>query len=458
VSSTQPRTPKGTPTGGRYAATAHTETDIGLEPQLTDAERWSQVFDRHQRAVLTRAGVAPERWLEAAEALPEVGIGRVDHEALIEAQRHGVDPALAAAVIEVTGGQPNAFHRLGRIPGLDQATVRSVPDDLRPIDPSALETMLASGIDMDRLAAAHRHNPLARLDTRGARSGVRTVEIAEAQITSDEAARSGSGDDWHRALLVREAGMDPELAAAWPADIYPPVIEALEGGGWKPGDLTAEGACGRAFAWARQSVDAEGERAWTGAGFAHAHDAKGYLEAGLSAPDAAKWRKVGDDPDAMDRFVGDYVAAGVTVEQAAAASRSLVVDYEAPTLIAQLTPDELDQWCIALGVTKARSESIRPWRELAGISDTGRVAQWRQLMHTDDRRELRFLTPGEIGFIDRQVGPDRVAGTPDTHPLVLATADHLGMDVAQLEGQVGSRAVVEACRTAFARRRVAAPF
>jgi hypothetical protein len=160
----------------------------------------------------------------------------------------------------------------------------------------------------------------------------------------------------------------------------------------------------------------------------------------------------------MDRFVGDYVAAGVTVEQAAAASRSLVVDYEAPALIAQLSPDELDQWCIALGVTKARSGSIRPWREVAGISDTGRVARWRQLMHGDDRRELRFLTPAEIGFIDRQVGPDRVAGTPDTHPLVLATADHLGMDVAQLEGQVGTRAVVDACRTAFARRRVPVPF
>jgi hypothetical protein len=382
----------------------------------------------------------------------------VDHEALIEAQRHGVDPALAAAVIEVTGGQPNAFHRLGRIPGLDPATVRSVPDDLRPIDPAALETMLASGIDMDRLAEAHRHNPLARLATRGARSGVRTVEIAEAAVTAQEAARSGSGDDWHRALLVREAAMAPELAAEWPADIYPPVIEALDAGGWKPGELTAEGACGRAFAWARQGVDAEGERAWTGAGFAHAHDAKQYVEAGLAPDVAARWRKVGDDPDAMDRFVGDYVAAGVTLDQAAAASRSLVVDYEAPALIAQLSASELDQWCIGLGVTRARASAIKPWREHAGITDPQRVGRWRKLMHSEARRELRFLTPGEIGFIDRQVGPDRVEAAPDTHPLVLATADRLGMDVAQLEGQVGTRAVVDACRTAFARRRVEVPF
>lgn len=458
MSSTQARTPKGTPAGGRYAATAHTASDIDLEPPMTDAQRWAQVFDRHQRAVLTRAGVAPDRWLEAAEALPDGLSGHVDHLAIVEAHRLGVDPSLAAAIIEATDGQSNAFHRLGRIPGLDAETLRSVPADLRPIDSAALETMLASGIDMDRLAEAHRHNPLARLDTRGARAGVRTVEIAEAQITPDEAARSGSGDDWHRALLVREVGMDPELAAAWPADIYPPVIEALDSGGWKPGDLTAEGACGRAFAWARQGVDAEGERAWTGAGFAHAHDAKGYLDAGLSADDAAKWRSVGDDPDAMDRFVGDYVAAGVTLDQAAAASRSLVVDYEAPTLIAQLSPDELDQWCTALGVTKVRAETVKPWRELAGISDTGRVAQWRQLMHDDGHRALRHLTPAEIGFIDRQVGPDRVAGSPETHPLVLATADHLGMNVAQLEGQVGTRAVVDACRTAFARRRVAIPF
>lgn len=237
-----------------------------------------------------------------------------------------------------------------------------------------------------------------------------------------------------------------------------PVIEALDGGGGKPGDLTAEGACGRAFAWARQGVDAERERSWTGAGFTHAHDAKGYIDAGLSADDAAKWRKVGDDPDAMDRFVGDYVAAGVTLDQAVAASRSLVVDYEAPSLIAQLSPDELDQWCTALGVTKVRAETVKPWRELAGISDTGRVAQWRQLMHDDGHRALRHLTPAEIGFIDRQVGPDRVrrlARDPSAGARHRRPPRH-GRRPAQ--GQVGTRAVVDACRTAFARRWVAIPF
>lgn len=475
------RQPKGIPVGGQFAPQVHAEVDITLEEPVdlvdgsfddrTPEERWADIFTPQQRSVLTRNGLTATEWVDVAEVIREDGHTK-DH-LLAEASHCGLEPDEAKRLFEVCG--PQGPISVTNVAGLDHERLAAIPTSMRPVSPNQVRRL--TEMDPDKLervgyawphvlATMKRPDDVVRLNN--------AIAAVDAGIDQGYADLTGSDDDWHRARLVKEAGLDLETARAW-APCYPTMIEKLTDGGWGPGDIPgldearSQGdevppEARRQLTWAQFGVSKAQMEKWQEHGFQQHHGASPYIKAGIGPSGAAEWEakvRYGPGGRGIAADVSSFKRHGVTPDQAAAAGEAgLRLSYEAAEMIPSITPDEIREWASVLpgGGGGVSPRTIRSWRSEVGISDPKRAAAWigtiRDGGFSGDRS---LLTMSVMRYVNTHVEPDEVVGGP--HPAVLATARGLGLAVGDVEKSAAkAKNPVEGCRTMFRRRKLDVPF
>lgn len=452
---TQARTPAGVPTGGQFAPSAHDEASASLaEDRRTVEERWAAVFDGRERAQLTRNGVPVSEWVDVVERL-EADHGRADYQAIIDAHHLTLEPADTAEFLRLTGGK-GPLTAAG-IVHFDAERARSVPDSMLPVPPHLVGRIVDRRVDIEAVGEAWGHVPHTSPDDRFHAAYACVAEGIDQEVAD----ATGSAGDWHRARMCRAEGLSDEDARRW-APLYPATVATLSNHGWSPDDLGLgptvteyPDAAKQANAWSMVGgVSKAQSEEWRAAGFGHASEARPFVHAGFSPAEAAQWRKV-DLPANSASFLRAAVGAGITPAQAVAArDAGLALDDQAPAVIASMSPEEIGRWAREVGQGHTRASTINMWRETAGISDPGRVGEWRS---ASEGRAWRIgLNATTMRFINGHVDPSEVG---EEHPIVMATAREFTIPVADARRQIDkAKDPISGARTMFRRRRLDPPF
>jgi hypothetical protein len=430
---------------GRFADQVHDEaTGVELGAGTGD---WERMLSPGQRSALTRAGIHADEWAATARLIE--ASGHVDHTTLLAAKERGFAPHQAEALAGACGSDVG-FYAAPAPDALDEGFIRSIPASLRPVPARSIAALAATTADLEDVAAARPHAVLTS-DVDRVR---RAIELAEQGIDAEAAKRTGSGDDWHRAGLCRAAGLDDVQAKLW-APHYPVTIEQFRTGGWDPVDVASD--TGRLASWARDGQTKAVCDKWTAAGFDHVHTVRGFIAAGVSPADAARWEELATGRP-LNSDIAHFAEAGIDVDQATAArDAGLAISYSSPAVIASTTPEEIGRWADAI-TRPIQPDTITAWRS-AGVDDPARAKAWMaasQQLPTSVRKDVG--SPAVLRFINRHVEP---ADAPTfSHPIIPATARELGIyeDALAAQAAKAKGGPVEACRSAFRRRKVEVPF
>ena len=414
-------------------------------------DEWRRLFDRHERAQLTRAGINPEEWIDVAQT---VGADGVDF--IIAAHRNGFTPDQAEAIGTVCVPGAGNLHPADELQALDPDWVRTIPTEVRPLTAGEL-LRIPHDVDMDTLAETAWHVP------RSKATGQRIddiVAVIEAGVSATEDTETGSEGDWWRAHLWRMSGRPAQDARAW-APAYHATAAALEEAGWAPGDfptdpLERDKAIHRAAAWEHAGVPKADVPAWVAAGFQDSFAAHAFTRHGYSAADAAAWRTLGRER------VDDMAQAGVTVAQARAAHAAglnLALN-RAAEVVCDVPPAEITAWRDAFELGTVAPETIVAWRS-SGVPPA-EAGPWLKALKAAPSQVM--INPRVLGFVSQHVRSSEhgQGGRSSRDSLSLAIARDLGLDAAEvakkLESVRDGEELVGRARQFYSRRRREAPF
>lgn len=454
---TQPRQPKGVPVGGQYAPTRRDEAAGVLLDDHDDEAQWKEWFSPTDRAQLTRNGITYDGWMEPAQIL-------ADNETLypnrlIDPARLGYDPEATAAIMRACGGKARFGTRAHWLTAEKVEAIENWPEILPVTSDTDLRDYLDSDSGVLRLAsvAEHMHE--------GHRERPDLVRaVAESNMDSVLAERYGSKDDWYRAYLCQREGVDEQVARAWNPK-YPVSIDKMTKAGWVPGDFDDLETDERAK-WAEQGFTKDQYTTWAGSGFSPSPNTRRFAGMGVDPDEAREWCDALGGPGFRDtdRIDMNHVyklrEAGVTAAEAfSVRDAGVTLDWQASEVVPDLSAVEAARWAKVLGPS-ASTAGIAAWKLGAGITDPDRADAWMQRM-----KNAPVKVRNEVGqartmrFINRHVQPPELDGDRP-HPVVVATARALDIDEAKLSiaAAKDKRGAVEACRTAFRRRRKDPPF
>lgn len=403
---------------------------------------WAELFDRHERARMTRAKIVPAEWIEVARVT-----GRYSSDFIIRAAETGADRDVVLAIAEVCGANVNALRRDNLTVPAEE--IRRVPSELRPAEPGIPGQLY--GVTSERLSEIARRMPTYVIGEnvprhmRSQRLAERcsaALRIHDAGITADIADRYGCSDDWDRARICVQDDVNPADAQAW-APLYPYAFTRLAAGGWSPADVA--GMASRdvdALAnWARCGATPATLAAWQ-AVTDDPMTASVFTLRKIEPADAARWLALVTDKRDVHRVVSD---GRFTLEQAEAAhAAGLAINDATVDHIANVSPDEIAGWCRVFNVNTVSGSTLRLWKATGLTPD--QAAPWIEARAELGRYKIKAL---ELAHVAAHITPADML--PQTHPVCIATARDLGIPLDKVP-------TMEAAATAYRRRRKQVPW